>query len=264
MWKLYSRIQFSKNSQQCSVNLPDMPDEILLKIFNYLDWDILSILKLSQISKRFNAICQEESLWQKASLAKARIPTTLVQKILEKGCRYLRLDRVKLKGKLELTGCSQLKGLFIHDCKARSGVFEELLASCHSLKMLYLFRLALNSSMINSICQQNGKTLQTLKLRWSEGLELEAIKLITSQCTELTEVSFADTYLSEDSINIVSSQLTPKVMKLSLGGLWEVQDEHINMLVVRCNRLFELDIDDTGKSLSEALIFASTNPQYHN
>ena len=120
-----------------------------------------------------------------------------------------------------------------------------MLASCHSLKMLYLFRLALNSSMINSICQQNGKTLQTLKLRWSEGLELEGIKLITSQCTELTEVSLADTYLSEASINIVSSQLTPKVMKLSLGGLWEVQDEHINMLVVRCNRLFELDIDDT-------------------
>jgi hypothetical protein len=47
-----------------------------------------------------------------------------------------------------------------------------------------------------------------------------------------------------------------KVRKLSLGGLWEVQDEHINMLVVRCNRLFELDIDDTGKSLSEALFFA--------
>ena len=88
--------------------------------------------------------------------------------------------------------------------------------------------------MINSICQQNCKTLQTLKLRWSEGLELEAIKQITSQCTELTEVSLADTYLSEASINIVSSQLTPKVMKLSLGGLWEVRDEHINMLVVRC------------------------------
>ena len=151
MWKLYSRIQ-GKNSQQCSVSLPDMPDELLLKIFNNLDWDILSILKLSQTSKRFNAICQEESLWQKASLIKARIPTTLVQKILEKGCKYLRLDRVKLKGKLELTGCSQLKGLFIHDCKARDGVFEDLLASCHSLKMLYLFRLVLNSSMINSIC----------------------------------------------------------------------------------------------------------------
>ena len=86
MWKLYSRIH-SKNSQQCSVSLPDMPDELLLKIFNYLDWDILSILKLSQTSKRFNAICQEESLWQKASLVKARIPTALVQKILEKGCR---------------------------------------------------------------------------------------------------------------------------------------------------------------------------------
>ena len=50
--------------------------------------------------------------------------------------------------------------------------------------------------------------------------------------------------------------IVTKVRKLSLGGLWEVQDEHINMLVVRCNRLFELDIDDTGKSLSEALFFA--------
>ena len=67
-----------------------------------------------------------------------------------------------------------------------------------------------NNLETHSVCQQNGKTLQTLKLRWSEGLELEGIKLITSQCTELTEVSLADTYLSEASINIVSSQLTPK------------------------------------------------------
>ena len=58
--------------------------------------------------------------------------------------------------------------------------------------------------------------------------------------------------------------IVTKVRKLSLGGLWEVQDEHINMLVVRCNRLFELDIDDTGKSLSEGLIFASTNLQYND
>ena len=50
-------------------------------------------------------------------------------------------------------------------------------------------------------------------------------------------------------INQLNSSLrhiiVTKVRKLSLGGLWEVQDEHINMLVVRCNRLFELDIDDT-------------------
>ena len=109
MWKLYP----SRNSKQCSVNLPDLPDELILKIFGYLDWDILTILKLSQTSKRFNAICEEEILWQKASLVKVRTPSILVQKIIEKGCKYLRLDRVKLKGKLDLSGPSQLRGSLI-------------------------------------------------------------------------------------------------------------------------------------------------------
>ena len=118
------------------------------------------------------------------------------------------------------------QGLFIHDCKAKDGFFEDLLTSCHSLKMLYLFRLTLNLNMIQNICHQNCKTLQTLKLRWSEGLDIESVKMITENCTELTEVSFADTYLSEACVNIVSSSLTPKVMKLSLGGLWEVDNIH--------------------------------------
>ena len=47
--------------------LEDMPNEVLLKIFSYLDTE--EILKCAQTSKRMNEICKDKSLWQKKKVS---------------------------------------------------------------------------------------------------------------------------------------------------------------------------------------------------
>ena len=47
-------------------NLKDLPDEVLLRIFYFLD--VESLLRCSQVSKRIRKLCHDNSLWQKCDV----------------------------------------------------------------------------------------------------------------------------------------------------------------------------------------------------
>ena len=87
-----------------------------------------------------------------------------------------------------------------------------------------------SKKMINSVCLQNGHTLQTLHLKFCKSLDLESIKSIAINCVELVEVNLACTHLSKDSINFLTNILTRKIEKLSLCNLSQVTDRHVNAL----------------------------------
>ena len=91
--------------------------------------------------------------------------------------------------------------------------------------------------MIRSIYYQNGHSLQTLNLTCCDGLDLESIQKITKNCVELKNVNLPSTKLSMASINFLVTNLTPKVEKINLGYLWNLKDEHIKVLLARCNKL---------------------------
>ena len=139
-----------------------------------------------------------------------------------------------------------LKYLDLSWSKINNNVLETLFESCFSLQELSMGNLTLSSEMISSICYQNGQSLRLLDLQLCWGLNLNSIKLIFEKCTELNEVNLNKTNLSEDSINILVNNLTPKVEKLSLWGVFSVQDEHITTLVQRCNRLVVLNLQGTS------------------
>ena len=46
-----------------TINLQDMPIEVFLKIFGYLDTK--DLFKCNQVCKRFKSICCDELLWKK-------------------------------------------------------------------------------------------------------------------------------------------------------------------------------------------------------
>ena len=132
-------------------------------------------------------------------------------------------------------------------------IFDPLVASCHSLEKLELTNLDLNSSLIKSICTQNSKTLKVLKLKWSKNqssssglyMQLSDIQPIIDECVELEELNFFQTRLSEESIDYLVKNITPKLSKLYLFTNL-VQDKHIEVLVGRCINLTELNIIRTG------------------
>jgi len=247
-----------------SLELMDLPDEILLKILKSLEsynpWieqvyiELKDLFRWSHVNKRMREISQIESMWHKFRHYKNVIPAPLLEMILDKGCRDLELGhfgRSTIKGSLTLTKPSKLKYLKLFFSKDYLGEVEKILASCHSLEKLSLSVLNITRNMANSICQQNWKTLTVLSFNTDddhESISSEDFKNIIENCTELKEASFRRLYLSTASIDFLCKKLTPKIEKLCLSDVGKVfpktgiRDEHVKSLVSRCYKLRELDL----------------------
>jgi hypothetical protein len=238
----------------------DLPDEIILKVIYFIK--MKDLIKFGHVSKRMRAISSDKSLWEKINLSKCApgrgnyaidVPTDFLKMVIENGCNYLCLQFLKLgsnsmksEGDLHLDEPSSLRYLELDCCQGNVKTFEEILASCHSLQKLSIPLKSLTSNMIKSIWYQNGHSLQTLNLTCCDGLDLESIQKITKNCVELKNVVLASTKLSKASINSLVTNLTPKVEKMDIGSLSNLKDEHIKVLLARCNKLSVLTLQYTS------------------
>ena len=234
--------------------LGNLPDEVTLKILSYLS--MKELINIGQVSKRIRAISHDETLWRKVNLHRqpwqlTTVPTEFLEMILNNGCKHLTLKGAKLVGNLGLDKTSHLSYLNLDDCEASSvKVFEDLLASCYSLEKLSLAEITLTSKIVKNMCYQNGKTLQILNLCNCDGLNLESMKHIADNCTELREVDFSSipstiicgSRIPQDALDYLANNLTPKIKRLNLSYQPKLTDEHVNTLVSRCNKITELNI----------------------
>ena len=232
----------------------DLPDEIILKVIYFLN--IKDLVKFGRVSKRMRKIRSDKSVWQKINLSKVTpvhmihdfgVPTDFLKMVIENGCKYLSLRYQINFGPPDLC-LEKPSSLIFLDLKYFRGnekTFEEILASCYSLQKLAIYLTPLTSNMIKCIGCQNGHSLQTLNLSCCR-LDLESIQEITKNCVELNNVDLAKTMLSKDSINCLVTNLTPKVEKMDLGYLWNLKDEHLKVLVARCNKLSVLNLQNTS------------------
>ena len=246
--------------------IQDLPDEIILKVINYLD--INQCVKFGEVSKRMRAISCDKTLWQKMNVSRdgpsrrygIDVPTNFVKMAIENGCQYLSLHYMKVgtpggpisktsEGHLILDKASSLQYLDLKYCEAHVLTFEEILASCHSLQKLSMAsireRKLLSSKMFRSICYQNGRTLQTLDLSLCGGVKIEAIQNITKHCVGLKNVDLFGTGLTKFNISFLVNNLTPEVEKLALGSLRDLNDEHVKVLVERFKKLSVLNLQNT-------------------
>ena len=245
-------------------SIKDLPDEVILKVTNFLE--LKDLARFGEVSKKMRIISSDQSLWKKINLSKNKpgfwsyeidVPTDFLKMAIENGCQYLSLRDMKLGNSgepISMTSEGDLwldKYLDLNYCDAHVLTFEEILASCHSLEKLSMAsklskqvwkRKFITSKMIQSICYQNGPTLQTLNLSCCIGLDLESIQNITKHCAGLKNVDLLATRLSEDSINFLVNNLTPEVEKLSLGCLVNLKDDQLKTLVSRCNKLSILNL----------------------
>ena len=77
----------------------------------------------------------------------------------------------------------------------------------------------MKTKLLKEFFIRNGKSLKILNLIDCKGLTIEIISIIATNCTELTELNLDGTYLSEESMNILSKNLSPKMEQLSLYGI---------------------------------------------
>ena len=250
------QLKILKKDQEVSsaLQFKALPNEVILHVFSYLK--IVDLLNCGQVSKRFRALSSDDQyLWPKAlNLCYKNVPVVFIQKLLDSGCKYLTLSYSVLDGTLNLSKASKLKYLDISSFGLKNGTNSiKLLESCYSLQKLSLKRFQLSSKLISITCLQNGKTLKVLDLSKcnfagkhyledSSLWELDCIKKIVKNCTELKELSLNMTKLCKKSIDFLVSNLTTKIEKLDLFYHFPLRDEHIKTLVKRCNKITELNV----------------------
>ena len=225
-----------------SPQLQDLSDEIILKIFSFLHQK--DLLQVAQVSKRTSVISKDSSLWGKVNFQWITVTTSFLQQVINRRCKDLNLGYAKLEGTLNLTGHSELKTLDISNCKANEGVLEELLGSCHSLEKIGMMNLTtISPIMLKIVCEQNGRTLQFLNMKDCKGLfPLNAIELITSNCTQLSSLYLLNVKISEDAVNHLLNFLNPNIECLSFGYGHVVEDSHVEILVKRFKKIKQLGI----------------------
>jgi hypothetical protein len=246
--------------------LENLPNEILLKIFDYMK--IKDLLRCGQVSRRIRITAHDQSLWQKVNFnPKKIVPTGLLELILENNCEYLSTYG-KIVGKLNLDKASQLKCLVASnligysDHHSNDEVLGILLDSCHTLEKLSLNSVTLNSSMIASIYIQNCKTLKVLRLNGCNRLlglgflnilsqkevTLKNIMPIVDYCTELRELDLSHCLISEEAMDYLANNLSLNTTKLSFRGMNRIQDHQVKMLVSKCNNITEFNLCSTEVS----------------
>ena len=181
----------------------------------------------------------------------------------------LNLKHTDLIGDLRLKKTSQLECLDLRNSSIEERNIEELIASCHSLQKLSLFWTNITPKMVNSICQQNGKSLKVLNLTSSkikindqyQNLDFDSVQNIFKNCVELNEVNLCNAKLSKESLDFLVENITPKIEKMSLVcATKHLNDDHVKSLVTRCKKLKELDLGHgKNKSISDASVVYITN-----
>ena len=102
---------FKKSQKRHLANLDELPEEILLKIFTYLN--VKDICRCAKVCKRFGKLSHDESIWRKINLCwNKKIPSKFVQHVIDRGCKYLSLRCARISGNLNFrNSVSQLKYL---------------------------------------------------------------------------------------------------------------------------------------------------------
>ena len=254
--------------------IQDLPDELVLKIFSYLDTKDLIIC--GQVSKRIRRISHDSTLWVTANLENKIVKAELLDIILEKGCRILNLRHTTIVGSLSSNTKSPLSVLNLSDCDCDASIrgLEELLLSCCSLQHLVIEGVYLTATMAVGICK-NGKTLQTLNLNKSyfDFLENDSLddnntfasnylQEIIKCCQELKEVDLAYVNgaegLEEDDLELLVRNISPNVENLNLISSY-IKDDHVKTLLRRCNKIKALSLepllitDDSLKNIRQHL-----------
>ena len=106
---------FDPEDSKC---LQTLPNEILVKIFDY--FDIKDISRCAQVSHHFNIICEDVSLWksfEKIYIQKKKVSSEFILKILAKGVKRICLDYCEiLPPRFKLPENLQLENLTLDYC----------------------------------------------------------------------------------------------------------------------------------------------------
>ena len=157
-------------------NIQDLPDEIMMEIFKYLN--ITDLCLSAKVSKSFRRISLDKKLWTSILIwpqyrrdrdayrwnppARCHVPPEFISFIIENGCTYLDLDLCKYQPWMgsDFPRANNLKFLKLSHGSVKEDqmyddrnqqLFVDLIKSCHSLEKLGMFGLSLNGNILQAV-----------------------------------------------------------------------------------------------------------------
>ena len=184
-----------------------IPNEILLKIFSYLE--VQDLGRCARVSKKFHQMAYERRLWQKLPINLASVPVETLQHVMKHGIAYINIDNARILGNsLQFTKQSTVKYLILDlhlpgSESQKLEVMKNLLASCTQLEKLSCHNIPhindtydiIYESYLDDIFQcirKNSESLKCLHLR-NEDCVMDDVKwMAINKCNKLEELSLDD------------------------------------------------------------------------
>ena len=161
----------AKRQKLSFVELDDLPDEIILKIFTFLD--IKEILKCGQISQRIRAISNDESLWLQLNFFEGHVPYGLLEKDLEDIC---------------------IGHIYPNPTKA----IQKLFKRCVELvEINFSNSLDYESKLFTAMASNLTPKIKKVNLSRNENLKDRHVKILVQRCNQICELDF---YLNHKKI----------------------------------------------------------------
>ena len=147
-----------------------IPNEILLKIFSYLE--VQDLGRCARVSKKFHQMAYERRLWQKLPINLASVPVETLQHVMKHGIAYINIDNARILGNsLQFTKQSTVKYLILDlhlpgSESQKLEVMKNLLASCSQLEKLSCQDISSESDLddIFQCIRQNSESLKCFEI----------------------------------------------------------------------------------------------------
>ena len=253
----------SEMEPESELEIEAMPDEILLKIFKLLH--LFNLGKTAQVSKRWQRLSQDESLWSKINLMSCAIESEFIEKCLKNGCKYLNLNGSHLFDRIDVPSGTKLKYLRVSGNYLEAGMSElsriridddfydydreidqesyEVMneldnhddmvhhlmksSNLNSLEKLSYKKVKLD---LDPLVFNNCQTLTELHIS-AVKLDLRDMKLICNNLLELCRLTLIDCSLENDAITFLCQNLTSKIKKLFMYlNRREIEPKSTNVL----------------------------------
>lgn len=202
------------------MKLDEICDDILINIFRRLSVD--DMCNVALVNKRFKSIICLPFVWKNKEihLTFDTIHQEIVDCLIDRNIRKIRISRVKNNFKLLLNGLFRLESLNLYNCE---GITNDLI--CDSLR---------------GLCLTN---LSALNVKFCEQIENETYRKIAESMPNLTEIHITSQKLLDDKLEIIVRKLE-KLKILIISGCEQLTNKSMQTINTHGLNIELLDIED--------------------